>query len=257
MSPLLRITLALAVLTPSCDSSKPTSAAGSQSAPSSVTPASNHEPQKTAVADPIVLPAANEKATAAFVQGSNSLGAKLFGEMRKSEEGNFSLSPLSISLALIMGAAGARGETEKEMAALLGWHGDREHLASAGQLLEGWSAPQKGPRLDLTQRMFGQENADFHSDYLLLLDQVFHAPLERLNFLGSPEVSRKHINSWVSGNTNERIKELLPVGSIDASTRLVLVNTLFFLADWQQAFDKLKTQDAPFHLTKMKPPRFP
>lgn len=69
-----------------------------------------------------------------------------------------------------------------------------------------------------------------------------------MDFIARPERARKTINGWVSDRTEDKIKDLLPKGSIDSDTRLVLTNAIYFLGSWLHAFDKADTRGAPCHL---------
>jgi serpin B len=78
---------------------------------------------------------------------------------------------------------------------------------------------------------------------------AFGAPVEPLDFKRAPEQARGHINQWVEGKTEQRIKDLIPLGEVDRLTRLVLVNAIYFLGDWEFQFDPAATRPEPFHLT--------
>ena len=72
--------------------------------------------------------------------------------------------------------------------------------------------------------------------------------LRLLDFINAPEESRITINDWVSEQTEGRIKDLIPQGAIDALTRLVLTNAIYFNAAWLNPFEENLTDDAAFHL---------
>lgn len=57
------------------------------------------------------------------------------------------------------------------------------------------------------------------------------------------------VNAWAEKETNGLIKELLPSGSVDGSTRLILANALYFKGAWNEKFDASKTRDSNFYLT--------
>jgi serpin B len=164
--------------------------------------------------------------------------------------GNLFYSPASISAALAMTAAGAEGQTRNEMLSVL--HADPAHeaawLEGMGGLSHVLNAQGEGYQLQMANRLWGQQGYDFHRNYLDRLAREFNAPLGELNFVEAPEPSRVTINQWVSDQTNERIPELLPDGSISVLTRLVLTNAIYFKADWLFPFDKDRTQNAPFAL---------
>jgi serpin B len=79
------------------------------------------------------------------------------------------------------------------------------------------------------------------------LAECYGAKLGILDFIGSPEKSRSVINQWVIDKTEGKIKNLLPPGSIDSLTRLILVNAIYFKSKWLKQFSKSNTQDDDFH----------
>ncbi len=79
-----------------------------------------------------------------------------------------------------------------------------------------------------------------------MLAAQYGAGLRAVDFAGSPEASRQAINRWVEQQTNERIQDLMPAGSINSGTRLALANAIYFKANWQQPFSESKTREAPF-----------
>jgi len=82
--------------------------------------------------------------------------------------------------------------------------------------------------------------------FLETLANSYQAPLERLDFYGNPESSRTYINDWVEEQTNDRIKNLLPAGSVQRDTALVLTNAVYFDGDWKYQFNKQATRDDLF-----------
>jgi serpin B len=69
-----------------------------------------------------------------------------------------------------------------------------------------------------------------------------------VDFQNAPESARRQINEWVSDKTNKRIKDIIPPGVLDPSTRLALANAIYFKATWEYEFDPNETSDEPFHL---------
>ncbi len=193
----------------------------------------------------------------ALAQGNNALAFDLYHELNKDEDGNLFYSPHSISQALAMAYAGAKGNTAAEMAAALHYTlpQDRLHpaenaldqaLASRGQGAQGMDG--KGFRLKVSNASWGQIGYSFAAAYLDLLAQHYDAGLRLLNFAEEAEPSRKIINSWVEQETEGKIAELLPQGSILESTRMVLTNTIYFNAAWDVVFPEENSGDRPFSL---------
>jgi serpin B len=175
----------------------------------------------------------------------------------KNTDGNLFYSPYSISEALAMTYGGARGSTEQQMKQTLQFSLQQsqlhptfnyldQQLSSRGQGAIGKDG--QGFRLKVVNAIWGQQNFTFLSDYLDLLAQNYGAGLRILDFIKSPEPSRVTINQWVSDQTEGRIKDLLPSGSINTLTRLVLTNAIYFNAAWETQFQTKSTVNGAFHL---------
>ena len=192
-----------------------------------------------------------------LVRGNNGFAVDLYRALREQESGNFFYSPFSISIALAMTWAGARGETEREMADVLHFTlpQDRLHpafnaldleLAQRGQGARGRDG--KGFRLHIVSALWGQKGYQFLPEFLDALARNYGAGLRLLDFVSDPEAARRVINDWVSEQTGGRIQDLIPPGAVDALTRLVLTNAIYFNAAWAEPFEKNRTADGPFYL---------
>jgi serpin B len=191
-----------------------------------------------------------------LVNGNNAFAFDLYQALGE-ESGNLFYSPYSISLALAMTYAGARGETEQQMAETLHFTliQDRLHPAFNGLDLElarrGEGAEGKdgdGFRLNIVNAIWGQEGYVFLSKFLDVLAENYNAGLRLLDFGNAPEESRVTINDWVSDQTAGRIENLIPEGVIDELTRLVLTNAIYFNAAWSEPFEPDLTADGTFYL---------
>ncbi len=191
-----------------------------------------------------------------LVDGNSEFAFDLYQSLRD-EQGNLFYSPYSISLALAMTYAGARSETEQQMADTLhfilsqdslhpAFNSLDQQLASRGQGAQG--KDDKGFRLNIVNAIWGQEDYKFLAAYLDLLAENYGAGLRLLNFINAPEECRVTINDWVSDQTEGRIEDLIPQGAIDAMTRLVLTNAIYFNAAWLHPFNEKTTQNGTFHL---------
>jgi serpin B len=198
--------------------------------------------------------ASNEKVL--LVEGNGAFAFELY-QVLKGEEGNLFYSPYSISVALAMTYAGARGETAEEMAATLQFmlEQDRLHpafnwldaeLAGRGEGAQGKDG--EGFRLNIVNAIWGQKDYSFLPAFLDVLAENYGAGLRILDFINEAEKSRVTINDWVSDQTEGRIEDLIPQGAIDALTRLVLTNAIYFNAAWECPFDEKVTADGPFYL---------
>ena len=119
-------------------------------------------------------------------------------------------------------------------------------MASRGQGAKGTNG--KGFSLNIANALWGQKDYSIQSAFLNMLAQNYGAGMNLLDFIKSPEDSRVTINNWVSDQTNNRINDLLPQGSIDSPTRFVLTNAIYFDAAWQYPFAKESTHNGTFNL---------
>jgi serpin B len=188
---------------------------------------------------------------ATVVASDNTFALDLYAHLAK-EEGNLFLSPASISTALAMTYAGARGQTADEMARTLHFTLDQQrlHPAFAGQLRE-WKAEGKkrSYQLSVANALWGQKGFGFVPEFLNLTRTNYGAGLVEVNFAADPELARRTINEWVEQQTRQKIKDLLKPQMINSLTRLVLTNAIYFKGDWQAQFNKAATQDQDFHVS--------
>ncbi|UCC65846.1 MAG: serpin family protein [Anaerolineae bacterium] len=201
-------------------------------------------------------PQVSEGDLAELVKGNSALAFDLYQVLREGN-GNLFYSPYSISLALAMTYAGARGETQGQMAEALhfllsqerlhpAFNGLDLELASRGEGAAG--KDEEGFRLNIVNAIWGQKGYAFLSGFLDVLAENYGAGLRPLDFVNAPEESRVTINDWVSEQTEGRIEDLIPPGVIDALTRLVLTNAIYFNAAWSQPFEPRLTEESTFHL---------
>jgi serpin B len=203
-----------------------------------------------------ISPSINPSDLNTLVEGNSTFALKLY-QLLKNQDGNLFYSPYSISEALAMTYGGSHAETEQQMSSamqfLLGQ--DKLHsafnyldleLAKRGQGSKG--TDEKGFRLNVVNAIWGQKDFKFNADYLDLLAQNYGAGLRIADYIKSPEPSRQTINQWVSDQTEDKIKDLLPKGSINELTRLVLTNAIYFNAAWASQFEKEATVNGIFTL---------
>ena len=185
-----------------------------------------------------------------IVEGGNQFALNLYRQLC-SVDGNLFFSPSSISTALAMTYAGAAGETKAEMARTLQFKLKDERLHDGMKALQGfWTTPdkQKGVRLNLANRLWGQKSYEFLPAFLEVTRDKYGAELARLDFAQS-EQARQAINTWVEDQTENRITDLIPARAISSDTSLVLTNAVYFHGIWAGPFEKNHTKDEDFHLT--------
>ncbi len=202
-----------------------------------------------------VPPSAAQSRVGDLVAGTNEFAFDFYRQAIAERENNLIFSPFSLSLAFSMVYGGARGETEAQLAEVFGYlPQEAQHpafnrlesdLSALGQA-ETQSGDGQDFQLEIANALWGQQGFPFEADYLDLLAAQYGAGLRAVDFAGSPEASRQAINRRVEQQTNERIQDLMPAGSINSGTRLALANAIYFKASWQQPFSESKTREAPF-----------
>jgi len=189
----------------------------------------------------------------ALVDNNNTFAFDLYQSLQR-QDGNLIYSPYSISLALAMTYAGARGATESQMAQTLHFLPQDElhpafnaldlQLAERGKAASDEETPLQ---LNIANAVWAEQTYPFLQSFLDTIALNYDAGIRLADFVKQYESVRKEINSWVSDQTQDKIKDLIPEGVLNSDTRMTLVNAIYFKADWLHPFDADSTHDAPFH----------
>jgi len=198
-------------------------------------------------------------------KATNDLAVDLHRQLATGNE-NLCVSPYSIQSALAMTFAGADGETRTEMARVLHFTADASAVAasfaSLQHSLEEMSArtaelvkkskefggPSQPITLAIANKLFAQKGYGFRPAFLSLVKENFGAAFEPVDFVKNASAATQHINEWVADQTHNRIRDLIPGGALDETTRLVLANALYLKAPWANEFSSNATQPEPFHV---------
>jgi serpin B len=190
----------------------------------------------------------------AVVAADRDFAFRLYQVLAPSAPANLFYSPYSISTALSMTYAGAREQTARQLAEVLGidvadsaWHAGRNALDLALSATRPVNGDQTPLTLEPTNGIFGQAGYPFEADFLRVLAADYGAGLQTVDYVGRVEAARALINAWVAQRTNDRIGELLPRGSIDEMTVLVLVNAIYFKGSWWNQFNAKATDRQAFN----------
>ena len=205
------------------------------------------------VAEPAKIKPIKAVTKADVVKGNNTFALDLYGQLR-AKKGNLFFSPYSISTALAMTYAGARGNTAAEMNATLHFGAapvDKALHNAFGSFVSDLNAASKRGKFKLAvaNALWPQQDYKFLPAFTGLVTKSYNAGLTPLDFKTETEAARQTINRWVEQKTQDKIKELLKPGILTPMTRLVLTNAIYFKGDWYSPFDKKRTKDAPFYLT--------
>ena len=169
----------------------------------------------------------------------------------KMTDGNLFFSPFSIFTALAMTWAGARENTAVQMAETLHFTEKPAQFHRAiGDLISQLNAVQKETDVELSiaNAIWAQKGYQFLDEFFRIVQQSYQADLKQVDFSSAAESARQAINAWVEQQTNEKIKDLLPPKVLNALTRLVLVNAIYFKGFWDNQFKSRDTREMEFWL---------
>lgn len=198
-----------------------------------------------------------------FVEKSTDFGLKIFdrivdqkGQTDGAPRSTF-MSPTSINVALAMLYAGAENPTKQEMNKIIFGQMDDNVIESNVQylskMLNKTNDDKSGYTLTMANGMFTQENYAVLPTYVKMLRDLYATQAESVDFNTKQALIK--INQWVAQKTNQKITKLCE--ELDANTRLVLANAIYFKGDWHTKFDAANTVDTPFHVTEQKSKQLP
>ena len=184
-----------------------------------------------------------------LVAGNSEFAIDLYKNINASDaDKNIFFSPFSISTALSMTYAGASGNTAQQMAATMHFQLAPSELHPAFSDLAGdLQVANKGYQLNIANALWGQQGYEFQPDFLEVIQSYYKGGFNTVDFINQTEVSRGIINHWVELKTNDKIKDLLPKGSLTGHTRLVLTNGIYFKGDWATKFKPKDTMLSTFY----------
>jgi serpin B len=185
------------------------------------------------------------------VDGNTAFALDLYQKL-KDQPGNLFFSPYSISTALAMTYAGARGQTETEMARTLHFNLAQTNLPVAfGALGARMNRIQRWNRITLTtaNSLWCQQDYRFTDTFLNLIHKFYLADARQVDFKHSAPAAAREINGWVERKTKRKIKDAVAPGQFTYYTRLVLCDAIYFKGKWQHQFKVRDTKPAPFHVT--------
>lgn len=190
-----------------------------------------------------------------LVNGNTAFAFDLYQQLLSPSSGNLFYSPYSISVALSMAQAGAKGSTLSQMDQVMHYNltGNSLYqafnalqLALANEQKNADNPSQNDFALNVVNAAWGQNGYQFLQSYLDTLAQNYGAGMRLVDFQSDPEKVRQVINDWIAQQTNQKIQNLIPQGSITELSRLVLTNAIYFNSAWLNTFNQGATQNGNF-----------
>jgi len=166
--------------------------------------------------------------------------------------GNLVVSPYSLSIALAITYAGARGQTKQEIATALHFTFAKDELHRTLNALD----------LDLTNRaqnaeqfqllcansLWAQRGYPFQSTFLDTLAQYYGEEVRLTDFAAKPQAAKTAVNAWARDKTLGKVPDILGSDELDARTRMLLANAIHFKGKWKYPFPKALTTKETFTL---------
>jgi serine protease inhibitor len=185
------------------------------------------------------------------VDGNNAFALDLYRHLEK-REGNLLFSPFNIYTSLGMTYAGARGQTETEMAGVLRFTLPQHELHPAFHELFDWLDKIQqwdGISFTLADSLWSQKEYPFKKAFLELIRTNYDAGVHPLDFT-NPITAARQINDWFERKTDGKIKEMITPNQINPRySRLFLCSAIYFNGKWQTQFKPSDTHPRPFYVS--------
>ncbi len=191
---------------------------------------------------PVVLQGQSKQ----MVDKNNKFAIELLNHVY-SDSKNSVLSPVSIFVAMAMAYEGASGSTAKEFVKVFGFEKKKTlHHKSFVGLLNHYNT--YSDNLRMANALMAQQDYPFRKEFFDLMAD-YGAMVQYANFRNETErdAARRVVNNWVEKQTDSKIKELIKKNILDELTRLILVNAIYFKADWAIEFNDKKTRQMIFY----------
>jgi serpin B len=203
------------------------------------------------------LARAQEDSMNEVAASNNTFAFDLYHQATTDSADNLIFSPFSVVQAFSMAMAGTDGATEQQMRDVLHVTLPRDQYYSASRALNT-DLTEHGPtnepasgnvfQLNIANSLWAQESFPFRQDYLDQMQSDYAGQVFPVDFVSVPDEVRQRINGWIADHTEDKIQDLLPPGTINEATRMVLANAIYFHASWANPFEEVNTEDDTFTL---------
>ncbi len=179
---------------------------------------------------------------------NNAFAFDMYSMVKSGDEKNVFFSPHSIFTAMAICYDGAGGTTKEQIANVFYFPLDKTILeVRLGKIIDEINSETDDYELKTANALWIQKSYPIKEQYIFNVENYYSGKVTKLNFVGQPEESKDTINDWVEEKTNDKIKDLIPDGFIDADTRLVITNAIYFNGKWLNEFDKQATREEKFY----------
>ena len=186
-----------------------------------------------------------------MIDANNRFAFDLYANLSQSPDNtgkNLFFSPYSISTAFALASEGAKTQTAGEIRTV--FHLPEKDLIrreGTAEVYERLNHGGAGYTLHTANALWAEKTYPFLPAYTGMAKKYYAADTVNLDFRHDLEGSRAAINAWTENQTEGKIRNLLPAGSIKTVTELVLTNAVYFEGSWMKEFSKNETAISRFH----------
>lgn len=197
------------------------------------------------------LPAFKTGDASNVVGANNQFAFDFYSRLKNKEGENIFFSPYSISSALVMTYEGARGKTAQEMRSVFYFpEDDNLRRKEYATIIDEMNKKDKKYKLHVANALWAEKDYQFLDEYFNIVEKYYKGKVTNLDFKKNAEKSQVTINNWVEGETNNKIKNLIPSGTLNSLTSLVLTNAIYFKGEWVKQFNEKDTIEESFRISK-------
>lgn len=168
---------------------------------------------------------------------------------QQNSEENLFFSPLGIDMAFSIAYEGAEGDTAKQIQQVFDFEiDDYKRGEHAKDLMAGLNDNNGHYKLNVANALWIKDGYKIKESYLSTAKTSYNSTIDNVDFVTNEGVDK--INSWVKEKTQNKIQNILPPGSTDDSTRMVITNAVYFNGKWSNPFNPQKTTEESFWIDK-------
>ncbi|MCI8387488.1 MAG: serpin family protein [Clostridiales bacterium] len=175
-----------------------------------------------------------------FKQAVDSFAYRTADELLADGEGNANYSPISLYFALAMAAEGASGETKAEIVSLIGDEYDGSVAEQCARLYRRLYNAGEHTTLKIANSVWS--SVPLKLDFAKSAAENFYSEAFEVDFGDSS--TGKQIGNWISKQTGGTLK---PQIVTDPEQLVSIINTIYYIDEWTDKFEKSQNTDGIFH----------
>ena len=190
---------------------------------------------------------------------NNNLGTRIYKSLvhgSSRQTSNLVVSPFSLLSVLTLAMRGTKGITSHQIRDALNLPCDNEtiYYQKYSNILNKLFLPQLQGHmpdtdfsLDSANRIYVDKSLELHDDFLkrsnVSRELSLNSAVAVVDFSHDSNKAILNINDWVKEKTRGKIINLLNQDSVNANTKMVLVNALYLNATWVTPFERISPKD--------------